>query len=545
MFDSTYMARRYSGRVISRIGSWWVSGSGILWVAASLVAIALLIPVVYLLLRALGAGDAAWEELISVRTARILGRTIWLAFSVTLCCGFLAVPLAWLTVRSDLPMRRMWAVLTPLPLVVPSYVGAYLMISVLGPRGLLQHWLEPLGVQRLPDIYGFPGAFLVLTMLSYPYVLLSTRAALLRMNPAMEEAARNLGSGPWGTFWRVILPQLRPSLVAGGLLVTLYVLRDFGAVSLMRYSTFTRAIFLQYQSSFDRTMAAILALVLVLIAMTILAVDVRTRGRASYHGGDVGSVGSAVTVRLGLWRWPSFCFCFAVVTLALVMPAGVLFLWLVRGISAGVDLSSLWVSALNSLLTSGAAAGLALVAAIPVAVLSVRYVGRASSILERVSYAAFALPGMVVALALVFFGANYARPLYQTMALLLFGYVILFLPEVVGALRASLLQLSPSLEHAARTLGRGPLDVFRTITLPITWPGMAAGVVLVFLTAMKELPVTLILSPLGFRTLSTSVWSAVSEAFFARAAAPALLLIILSSLPMAMLVMRERERIYE
>ena len=171
--------------------------------------------------------------------------------------------------------------------------------------------------------------------------------------------------------------------------------------------------------------------------------------------------------------------------------------------------------------------------------------GRASSILERVSYAAFALPGMVVALALVFFGANYARPLYQTMALLLFGYVILFLPEVVGALRASLLQLSPSLEHAARTLGRGPLDVFRTITLPITWPGMAAGVVLVFLTAMKELPVTLILSPLGFRTLSTSVWSAVSEAFFALAAAPALLLIILSSLPMAMLVMRERERIYE
>jgi len=225
------------------------------------------------------------------------------------------------------------------------------------------------------------------------------------------------------------------------------------------------------------------------------------------------------------------------------MPAGVLLLWLVRGIRIGVDFSSLLGAALNSLVTSGAAAGLSLLAAIPVAVLSVRHAGRASGIMERIAYSAFALPGMVVALALVFFGAKFARPLYQTMAMLLLGYLILFLPQVVGALRAALLQLSPSLEHAARTLGRGPLGVFSTITLPLTWPGMVAGVVLVFLTAMKELPVTLMLSPLGFSTLSTSVWSAVSEAFFALAAAPALLLILLSSLPMALLVLRERETI--
>ena len=207
----------------------------------------------------------------------------------------------------------------------------------------------------------------------------------------------------------------------------------------------------------------------------------------------------------------------------------------------GVAFSSLWGAALNSLLTSSAAAGMALVAAFPVAVLSARQAGRASRILERISYSAFALPGIVVALALVFFGANFARPFYQTIALLLLGYLILFLPEAVGALRTALLQLSPNVEHAARTLGRGPLAVFRTITLPITWPGMAAGALLVFLTAMKELPVTLILAPLGFGTLATSVWSAVSEAFLAEAAAPALLLILLSSLPMALLVLRERE----
>lgn len=543
MTDSTYVGRRAARGGFSPIGLRAVLPLGVLWIAAILVALLILLPVSYLLLRALGGGDAAWQALASARTARILGRTVWLAFCVTISCALLAVPVAWLTVRSDLPLRRMWAVLTPLPLVVPSYVGAYLMISVLGPRGLLQQWLAPLGVQRLPDIHGFPGAFLILTLLSYPYVLLSTRAALLRMNPAMEEASRNLGCGPWRTFWRITLPQLRPSLAAGGLLVTLYVLRDFGAVSLMRYSTFTRGIYIQYQSSFDRTTAAILALVLVLMTLIILAVELRTRGRASYYGGDVGSASAAVPLRLGRWRWPSFFFCAVLVTLALALPAGVLLYWLVRGLKVGVAFPSLWGVALNSLLTSGAAAGLALVAAVPVAVLSARRVGSVSGILEKISYSAFALPGMVVALALVFFGANFARPLYQTMVLLLFGYLILFLPQVVGVLRAALLQLSPSLEHAARTLGRGPLAVFRTITLPITWPGLAAGAGLVFLTAMKELPVTLMLAPLGFRTLSTSVWSAVSEAYFAAAAAPALLLILLSSLPMALLVLREEKMI--
>ena len=160
-------------------------------------------------------------------------------------------------------------------------------------------------------------------------------------------------------------------------------------------------------------------------------------------------------------------------------------------------------------------------------------------LLERISYSAFALPGIVVALALVFFGANYANPIYQTVYLLLFGYLIMFLPQAVGALRTSFLQISPSIEQAARTLGKNPLNVFRTITVPVSWPGIAAGFALVFLTVMKELPITLILGPLGFSTLATSVWSAVEEAMFGEAAAPALLLILLSSVPMALIALRE------
>ena len=189
---------------------------------------------------------------------------------------------------------------------------------------------------------------------------------------------------------------------------------------------------------------------------------------------------------------------------------------------------------------SGLAAMATVVTALPIALLVVRYPGRISAFLERITYAGFALPGIVVALALVFFSINLAWPLYQTLALLVFAYVVLFLPPAVGAARASLLQLSPRLEETARSLGKNSLYVFTTITLPLIRPGLLAGGALVFLITMKELPATLILAPIGFKTLATSTWSAASEAFFAQAAAPALLLILASSVPMAFLLLRER-----
>jgi iron(III) transport system permease protein len=179
--------------------------------------------------------------------------------------------------------------------------------------------------------------------------------------------------------------------------------------------------------------------------------------------------------------------------------------------------------------------------ALPIAILVVRRPGKISTLFERLTYASYALPGIVVALAFVFFGINYAQPLYQTLPMLLLAYVILFIPQALGAQRSSMLQLSAGLEEAGRSLGKRPSTVLRTITLPLVKPGMAAGLILVFLTCMKELPATLILSPLGFSTLSTQVWGSISEAFFARAAAPALLLLLLSSIPLAWMTLRERE----
>jgi iron(III) transport system permease protein len=509
--------------------------------AALLVGGLMLLVPAYLLVRAMGAGKTAVDILLKPSTIETVGRTVWLASTVTLASALLAVPLAWLTVCTDLPGRRFWTVVTALPLVLPSYVAAYLLASTLGPKGLLQQVLEPFtGLQRLPEIYGFPGAFLVLTLMSYPYTLLTVRAALKRLDPALLEAARSLGLSPWQAFWRVTLPHLRPSIVAGSLLVALYVLRDFGAVTMMRYTTFTRLIYIQYGSFADRSLAAALALVLVGMTAVILYLEMQTRGKAQYARRSVGAARQLQVVRLGRWRWLALFFVTSVTLVALIAPAGSLLYWLVRGLNQGETLSALWRSSWNSFIVSMAAAVVAIMAAMPIAILSVRRPGRLSHFLERLTYTGYALPGLVIALAFVFFGIRYAQPLYQTLALLIAAYVVLFVPQAVGAARASLLQVPKCLEEAGRSLGQKPWPVFRQVTLPLLRPGVLAGTALVFLTCMKELPATLILSPLGFDTLATAVWSNISEAFFAQAAAPALMLILLSSLPLAFLTLREK-----
>ena len=510
-------------------------------VPALLVGAALLLPPVYLVARSLGGGSELWELLFRDRVAAILGRTLLLVVTVAAGSVVIALPLAWLTARTDLPLRRTWAVLTSLPLVIPSYVAGFVVVVALGPRGMLQGALEgPFGVERLPSIYGFAGAMLTLTLLSYPYVFLTIRAALERMDPALEESARGLGLGPVATFFRVVTPLLRPAIGTGALLVGLYTLSDFGAVSLLRYETFTWAIFSQYESSLDRTLGAALSLVLVALALALVATEFLSRGRSRYYSTSTGTVRPAPTMALGRWRWPAAGVCASLTAVALGLPVGILVYWVVRGVLAGEPLDPLWIAARNSVYISALAAIAATVAALPVGLLSVRHPGALSNFLERLGYVSFALPGIAIALALVFFGANYAPAIYQSIWLLLMAYMVLFLSPALGAVRATLLQVNPRVEEAARVLGRSPLGAFTSVTLPAVRPGIAAGASLVFLLTMKELPATLILSPIGFDTLATQVWSFTSEAFFARAAMPSLLLIVLSGLPLALLTLRER-----
>ncbi len=513
-----------------------------------MVVLLLLITPLYLIIRTAEVGSELGDLVFTLRNAQIWGRTILLCVSVTLLTTAIAVPLAWLIERTDLPLRRFWSITAALPLVIPSYVYAYLFLVTFGPKGLLQQWLEPLtGIERLPDIQGFWGALIVLSLIGYPYTYLSVRAALRNLDPNLSEAARSLGLNTRQAFWQIELPQLRPAIVAGGLLVALYALRDFGAVTMLRYSTFTRVIYIQYQSFFSRSQAAALAFQLVLIALIVLYAEHRTRGRARYQRVSIGVARSRKRVELGRLKIPALIFTATVVIVSLLIPAGSLLYWVFRGLSqqGGVravagssnvqDVWTLWEPAINSVTASGLAAVITVIAAIPVAILIVKSRDKYSEFVEELSYSAFALPGLVVALALVWFGANYALPIYQTLPLLLAGYVILFIPQAIGTIRASLLQMSPHVEEAGRTLGENGAGVLRKITLPIIRPGLLAGGALVFLTAMKELPATLLLSPTGYNTLAVEVWTNISEAFFAQAAIPTLLLLILSSVPLAFL----------
>jgi iron(III) transport system permease protein len=193
-------------------------------------------------------------------------------------------------------------------------------------------------------------------------------------------------------------------------------------------------------------------------------------------------------------------------------------------------------------LGSGLAGFVAILAAIPVTVLAVRFPGRVSRWLERGTYIGYALPGIVIALSLVFFGANFALFLYQTMFILVFAYVVRFLPQAVGSTRASLLQVSPRLEEAARNLGRTPIQTLSSITVPLIRPGLLTGLALVFLTAMKELPATLILGPTGFSTMATRIWNASTEAFFAQASVPALLLVMVSAVAVWLILSQEERK---
>ncbi|MBI1294708.1 ABC transporter permease subunit [bacterium] len=500
----------------------------------------MLLPLLYLVVRAAGVGwTQATDMLLRPRTLQIVFNSVGLATAVTFASLMLALPLAWLTVRTDLPGRRAWTILAAMPLVIPSYVGGFALIATLGPKGMFQELLAPLGVDRLPSIYGFPGALYALTLFTYPYLFLSIRAGLHNLDSAIEEAARSLGYNAWQTFLRVTLPNLRPAITAGSLLVALYTLSDFGAVSLLRFNSFTRAIYVQYLSSFDRSLASLLALILVLLTVLLLLAERRSRGRARYYRSSAGVLRRGRTIKLGRYRWPALIFCAGVVGSALIAPTGVVVYWLVRGLLAGESLLPMWGAIINSVQAGTLAAVAAVLLALPVAFYQVRHPGRFSNLIYQSAYLGYGLPGIVIALSLVFFGANYATALYQTLAMLIFAYVVRFMPQALGNVQTSLVQINPRLEEAGRSLGLGRRSVFFRITLPLLRPGLLAGAALVFLTTIKELPATLLLGPTGFNTLATQIWSATAEAFFARAAAPALLLLVVSALSILLIVSQE------
>lgn len=480
---------------------------------AVIVSFIALLPIGYLLIR---AADAGLRRIVDVlareRTVELVGRSLLLVGLVTAFSVVIGVGLAFMATRTDVPGRRVIATLAPLPLAIPSYVAAFAWISV------------------VPEIAGLVGAVLVLTLCCYPYVYLPVFAALRRADPGLEEVARSLGRTPWQTFREVTLRQVRPAAAAGGLLVALYTLSDFGAVSILRYDVFTNVIYSAYRSSFDRSTAAVLSLLLVALTVAISVGESRVRRR------DVARVGGGVArsadpVRLGPLRYPMTGAAGVVLALALAFPIVSLLYWFSTGLSAGLDTGRLGASVAATAWLSLLGAVACTVGAVPVGILAARHRGRFTTIVEQVTYAGHALPGIVVALALVFLGVRLVPWAYQEAPLLVLAYVVLFLPTAVGSVRSSVAQSSVRGEEVARSLGATPGDVLRRVTLPLAAPGISAGAALVLLTCMKELPATLLLRPTGTDTLATSLWTQTGVGAYGAAAPYGLALVVLAVLP--------------
>lgn len=510
-----------------------------LLVAAAAVALLASLPLLYVVVRAAGAGAGTWTELLDRRVPVLLVNTVGLALVVVATTLAIGGALAYLVVRTDLPGRRALAVLCALPLAIPPYVGAVAYADVLGPRGALR---DTLGVEELPTIFGFPGAALVLILFTFPYVFLLASGALRALDPSLEEAARGLGRGGLVALALTSLRMVAPALAGGSLLVALYVLSDFGAVSLMRFDTFTTVIYEELGGRFDPPGAAALSSVLVALTLLLLAAGRWLRRGGAYEQSGAGGAQEAVR-ELGLARWPLLLGVALLLCAALVLPLARLATWTLQSAGEGAlaDYAG-WV--VNSLLVSGLAAGAAVALALPVAVLGAQERGRgarpdrAGRALVWLAQAGYALPGVIVALALVAVSTRFAEPLYGTLALLVAAFVIRFLPQAIQGEQAGLALVASNLGEAARGLGATRAAAFARVVLPLLRPSLAVSFAVVFLTAIKELPATLVLRPLGFDTLPVRVWSAARNGLYADAGPAALMLVLVSIVPLYLLLAR-------
>lgn len=512
-----------------------------------LVGLVFLGPFAYVVWRNVDLGTDLVSVLWDRRTLAPLLRSLWLAISVALSSALAGTVLAWLTVRTDLPGRRMWRLLAPLPLVFPSFVGATALIAGFAPGGLADELLSLVGIDALPNVRGFRGAWLVLTLFTYPYVYLPVAARLASLAPSLEESARLLGRSPWTVFRTVVFPQTAPAIWAGSLVVFLYAVSDFGAVALLGYDTLAEQVYAD--RLFDQPRAMGLALVLALVAIAVIAGERAYERR--HRIGEVSARSSApLIVPLGRWRAAAVGLVMIFFGAALFGPLAVFGFWTWRGLTAttetlglttdiGVLVDPLWHSALAGLLTAVAA----IVVLLPLAWALGRYRSRQAGVANAMVAAGFALPGVVVALSLVFWviDAPLVSRWYQTMPLLIAAYVLHFGTLASRATRVAVEAVPQQLGEAASTLGAGRVRRLCTVELPLMMPGLLAGGGLVLLSTLKELPITLLLAPIGFDTLATEIWSAGETGALAQGALASLVLVGLSALLTWVVVVRRIE----
>ena len=468
------------------------------------------------------AQDSA--QLFDTHNLRVLGNTVSLVVLTIIGSVLIGVPLAFLTAYVQMPFKRFWLILLAAPLALPSYIGAFAMYFSFGRGGEIENIL---GIST-PPISGLWGSALVMSLYTYPFVMMTTRSSLLSLDASLVNAARTLGLSLGASLWRVVLPRVVNSVAAGALLAALYALSDFGTPAIMGFDTFTRVIFVEY-NAFGLSQAAMLSLQLMVIVGLILFIESRISGAQERPGRHLSLFPARWQRNLMLLTT------MPVVFMAIVLPLAIFTLWLVREGTGGFEFSYAWNSAHASFL----AAIVAVLLAIPVAHAAIA--GKAGRLMERITYFGFGVPGIVMGTALVYVGLKYLPALYQTLSLLVMAYVLRFIPLAVGSVRSTAENIDSGLVKAARVLGASPREAFIRVTLPLTLRGMIAGAALVFLEAMRELPATLMLGPTGFETLATYMWRVYEAGYFGRAAVPGLLLVLLSGVGLILMLSGERK----
>ncbi len=492
-----------------------------------LVALTCLLPLGYVVVSSaeVGAGEAV-DFLVRPRVGELLWNTTRLLVAGVTLSVLLGVACAWLVVRTNLPGSHLWHGLLAAPLAVPAFVNGYGWVST------------------THAVQSYAGAVLVVSLSYYPLVDLPTVAALRRLDPGLEDVAAALGHRSAVTFLRVVLPAISPAVLGGALLVGLHLLGEYGALQILNYPTLTTGILDQYRTSFNGPAATLLALVLVVFCLLLLGLELLARDwRGGRRRSRVGSgVNRAVSrARLRAWAPLVLTGLAGLVVLALGVPLASLTRWMVRGASTEFPLGDLSAATGTTLGLALAGGVVATLAALPVAWLAVRHRGMFSIALERSVYPANALPGIVVALALVTVSIRSVPAVYQTVPLLVLGYVILFLPRAVVSVRGTLELAPPVLEDVARSLGCSNAAAARRVTLPLLLPGLGAAFALVSLAVSTELTATLLLSPIGTSTLATEFWQKAYSVEYG-AAAPYAALLILLSIPATWLLSRAANR---
>jgi iron(III) transport system permease protein len=477
-----------------------------------------LVPLVYSVVQALHvAGPEAVRLLFRPLVGQLLVNTIGIALATTLVCAVVGTLAAWFVERTEFPGRGLFASLCAVPLAIPAFITSYAWVSM------------SMAFEQ------FDGALLVVSCSYFPLVYLPVAAALRGMDPALEETARSLGVGRLGIWFRVVLPQLRPALFGGMLLVVLNTLVEFGAFTLLRFRTFTTEIFAEYRIGFNGPQASLLAVVLILLCLLCLFAEAKFRGRARYARVDRGTRRRLARHALGKAAILVFLGFAGLVIVTIGVPLGMIAYWLTQHNSAAMSpvaasVPLLLDAALASIKLGLCGAAFTLALALPLGFLATRYDGRLVSLLERAAYLAQGVPGIVVALALIALTVQNLRPLYQSTALLVMAYGILFLPLAVVSVRTTLAQVQPRLEDAGRSLGLSRLAVAWRVVLPLAGPGIGAGAAIVFVSVVTELTATLLLAPIGTQTLATELWADTSTMAFAAGGPYAALMAALSLL---------------